>query len=92
MARAYEALNALNWSEIELNTYRREWKRTTDNQAAENYLIHQGIKKGIQQGMHNKEPEIARNMLKRGYQLARIRETTGLYEAGIDKLLEEMRS
>jgi predicted transposase/invertase (TIGR01784 family) len=76
--RAYEELNQFNWSETELNTYEKELKRIMDNQAAEAYLLKQGIAQG--------KLEIAKNMLQEGCAVSLIEKVTGLSKQTIEQI------
>jgi predicted transposase/invertase (TIGR01784 family) len=84
--RAYEELNQFNWSEEELLLYEEEVKRVMDNLAAEEYLFNQGI----QQGIENRNIEIAKGMLKKGSDISFIEEITGLSKQTIEKLKQEV--
>ena len=88
--RAYEELNQFNWTEAELNTYEEEVKRIMDNQAAEEYVFNQGIEKGkiegIAEGIETRNLAIAKSMLKKGYDVAAIKEITGLGKEIIESL------
>ena len=72
--RAYQELDQFGWSEAELRAYEREEKRLMDNQAAEDYILNQGI----QQGMQQEKLDIAKSMLKEGEPIEKIIKWTGL--------------
>jgi predicted transposase/invertase (TIGR01784 family) len=79
--RAYEELNQFNWSEEELMVYEAETKRIMDNQAADDYIFNQGIE--------TKAIDIARSMLKKGFEIKVIEELTGLSKEAIEKLKQD---
>jgi predicted transposase/invertase (TIGR01784 family) len=83
--RAYEELNQFNWTEVELFTYEEEIKRVMDNQAAQDYLLNQGRREGIQQ----EKMDIAKAMLKKGYGIDAVQELTGLDRLIIEKIQQE---
>jgi predicted transposase/invertase (TIGR01784 family) len=83
--RAYEELNQFNWSEEELMVYEAETKRIMDNQAADDYIFNQGIEKGIE----TKAIDIARSMLKKGFEIKVIEELTGLSKEAIEKCKQD---
>jgi predicted transposase/invertase (TIGR01784 family) len=80
--RAYEELNQFNWSEEELMIYEAEIKRIMDNQAAEDYIFNQGKTEGKTEGraegIQQEKLEIAKSMLKKGFELDLITQLTGL--------------
>ena len=80
--KAYQALEAANWTEAELNTYEKEQKRIRDLQAAYDYMLD----KGKAEGETNKALEIARNMIAKGYKIEDISEMTGLSKEEIESL------
>jgi predicted transposase/invertase (TIGR01784 family) len=83
--RAYEELNQFNWAEEELMVYEAETKRIMDNQAADDYTFNQGIEKGIE----TKAIDIARSMLKKGFEIKVIEELTGLSKEAIEKCRQD---
>jgi predicted transposase/invertase (TIGR01784 family) len=87
--RAYEELNQFNWSEEELMIYEEETKRIMDNQAADDYIFEQGMEKGIEKGIETKAIDIARSMLKKGFEIKVIKELTGLSKEAIEKCKQD---
>lgn len=50
----------------------------------------EGIQQGIQQGMENRNIEIAKNMIRKGFDLSSIQELTGLSKEELEKLNQEL--
>jgi predicted transposase/invertase (TIGR01784 family) len=48
--------------------------------------LQQGIEQGVQQGIENRNKEIAKNMLKKGFDISAIQEITGLSKENIEKM------
>ena len=92
--RAYEALDQYYWSEAELNTYEQWVKAERDSRGIERQKLldaeargmKKGIEKGMEKGMEKRNVEIAKNMLKKGLDVALICEMTGLSEEQINQL------
>ncbi|WP_419247533.1 Rpn family recombination-promoting nuclease/putative transposase [Wolbachia endosymbiont of Rhagoletis indifferens] len=100
--KAYEELNRFNWSEKEFIAYEQEIKRILDEQAVlaqklddatekgreEGILI--GREKGREEGEKQAKIAVAKNLLKAGVSINLIAESTGLPQAEIAQLKEEI--
>ena len=88
--RAYEALDPYYWSEAELNTYEQWVKAERDSRGIERQKLLDAearvMEKGVEKGMEQEKLEIAKNMLKKGLDVALICEMTGLSEEQINQL------
>ncbi|MCM1001761.1 Rpn family recombination-promoting nuclease/putative transposase [Wolbachia pipientis] len=82
IGRAYDELNQYNWSEEERFTYNQDKKREDDNLSCLNQKFDEGMERG--------KIEVARNLLKAGISIDIISQTTGLPQAEIKQLQEEV--
>ncbi|NUX01723.1 Rpn family recombination-promoting nuclease/putative transposase, partial [Wolbachia endosymbiont of Madathamugadia hiepei] len=82
IGRAYDELNQYNWSEEERFTYNQDKKREDDNLSCLNQKFDEGMEKG--------KIEVARNLPKAGISIDIISQTTGLPQAEIKQLQEEI--
>ncbi|MGL9688424.1 MAG: Rpn family recombination-promoting nuclease/putative transposase [Wolbachia sp.] len=86
IGRAYDELNQYNWSEEERFTYNQDKKREDDNLSC----LNQKFDEGMEKGMEKRKTEVARNLLKAGISIDIISQTTGLPQAEIEQLQEEI--
>lgn len=100
--RAYEEMNKFNWSEEELLAYEQRKKRLMDEIAAFAQKFDEGVKVGEEKGIligHEKGREegekqakiaVAKNLLEAGVSIDLIAKSTGLPQAEIAQLKEEI--
>ncbi|MGL9732046.1 MAG: Rpn family recombination-promoting nuclease/putative transposase [Wolbachia sp.] len=86
IGRAYDELNQYNWSEEERFTYNQDKKREDNNLSCLNQKFDESMEKGMKKG----KIEVARNLLKAGISIDIISQTTGLPQAEIKQLQEEI--
>ncbi|WP_265025621.1 Rpn family recombination-promoting nuclease/putative transposase [Wolbachia endosymbiont of Rhagoletis indifferens] len=82
IGRAYNELNQYNWSEEERFTYGQDKKREDDNLSCLNQKFDEGKIEG--------KIEVAKNLLKADISIDIISQTTGLPQAEIKRLQEEI--
>ncbi|MGL9762788.1 MAG: Rpn family recombination-promoting nuclease/putative transposase [Wolbachia sp.] len=85
-----DELNQYNWSEEERFTYNQDKKREDNNLSCLNQKFDESIEKGMEKGMEKGKIEVARNLLKAGISIDIISQTTGLPQAEIKQLQEEI--
>jgi len=96
--KAYEELNRFNWSEKEFIAYEQEIKRILDEQAVLAQKLDDATEKGIlighekgrEEGEKQAKLAVAKNLLKAGVSVDLIAESTGLPQAEIKQLQEEI--
>jgi predicted transposase/invertase (TIGR01784 family) len=92
--RAYDALEAHNWTEVELRAYDASEKVAMDARARESYVrqeareeaLQEGMEKGMEKGIEKGRAEIAQRMLSEGLNIGLISKVTGLSEEEIGRL------
>ena len=82
--RAYNELEAHNWTNEELRAYEASEKSSKDAKAREKYVKEEGR----EEGREERNKEIAKNLLIKKMDIASISELTGLSTETIKKLRE----
>lgn len=78
IAKAYQELNAVYWTEAELNTYDESQMQIMNARAALDYAIREGREEGREEGLEEGRLEMAKIMLEAGVSVDLIVEKTGL--------------
>ncbi len=87
--KAYNELEAHNWTNEELRAYEASEKSSKDAKAREQYVEQEGRKKGREEGREERNKEIAKNLLVQKMDIKLISELTGLPVEKIKKLEKE---